>query len=91
MVREITKKVWPENFESLLNGKRGCDLRVNDFKVNEDDIMVFKEWDPEKKRYTGRSVRRVVKRVNELKPLDYYTATDLKKGLLVIELIDSVE
>ncbi len=92
MVREIMKKVWPENFKSLLMGERSCDLRINDFKVSEGNIIVFKEWDPVKKRYTGRSVRKVVKNVSAVNVLDYYSVADLKKhGLLLIEFLESIE
>lgn len=92
MVREIVKKVWPSNFNSLLLGRRNCDLRLNDFRVSEDDIIVFKEWDPEKKRFTGRIIKKVVKHVNNINVFDYYSITDLKKrGLLLVELLESIE
>ncbi len=91
-VREIKKKVWPKNFESLLMGQRNCDIRLNDFKVSEDDIIVFKEWDPKSKRYTGREVRKVVKKVNKVNVLDYYSPSEIKrKGLLLLEFMESVE
>jgi len=32
----IEKKVWPEYFQHIVDGKKTFELRLNDFKVNEE-------------------------------------------------------
>ena len=50
----IHRKVWPEYFEEILAGRKKFELRLADFTVHEGDTLMLKEWDPEKKEYTGR-------------------------------------
>jgi len=59
-MNKIEKKVWPEYFQQILDGKKTFELRLNDFEINEGDILVLKEWDPEKQEYTGRTLERKV-------------------------------
>lgn len=59
----IEKKIWPEFFEEVSSGRRKEQLRLNDFDVSEGDTLVLREWDPEKKEYTGREIRKLVTHV----------------------------
>lgn len=86
---EIEKKVWPEFFEKLLDGKKKFELRLGDFDINEGDTLVLKEWNPETKEYTGREVRKTVGYVLRFRPddLPFYPKEEVDKhGLQVISL-----
>ncbi|KKU17322.1 MAG: hypothetical protein UX26_C0003G0031, partial [Parcubacteria group bacterium GW2011_GWC1_45_9] len=43
----IKKKAWPELFEAVVSGKKKYDLRLNEFEINEGDVLALEEWDPE--------------------------------------------
>jgi hypothetical protein len=59
-MNKIEKKVWPEYFQEILDDKKTFELRLNDFDINEGDVLVLKEWNPETKNYTGRELEKVV-------------------------------
>ena len=54
----IKKKIWPEYFEAVVSGKKKYELRFNDFEINEGDTLMFEEWSPETKEYTGRKIKK---------------------------------
>lgn len=84
---EIKKKTWPELFQKILEGKKTVDLRLADFDIKEDDILVLEEWNPETKEYTGRKLKKKVKNVNKIKLTDFHTIGEINKyGHWVIEL-----
>jgi len=37
-MKKVEKKVWPEYFQEILNGKKTFELRLNDFDIAEGDI-----------------------------------------------------
>jgi len=87
----IEKKVWPRYFKEILEGKKTFELRLADFKVREGDILILKEWDSKKKKYTGREIKKRVGYVLKFKPekLPFYPQKDIKKyGLQIISLLD---
>jgi hypothetical protein len=59
-VREHELKTWPEPFRALLEGRKHHEVRFNDREFAVGDVLVLQEWSPEKGRYTGRELRRVV-------------------------------
>ncbi|MHB8651944.1 MAG: DUF3850 domain-containing protein [Minisyncoccota bacterium] len=63
----IKKKAWPQWFGMVLQGKKGYDLRLDDFTIAEGDTFVLEEWDPKTKKYTGRSVEKMVTYVGKFK------------------------
>jgi len=67
----IEKKIWPKYFELVKSGKKRFELRLTDFKVKKGDILVLKEWDPKKKEYTGRKVKKMVNFVLKFKLNDF--------------------
>jgi len=83
----ITKKMWPEEFEAVLSGKKKIDIRVADFNINEGDTLILEEWNPETKQYTGRKIEKKVGSVAKFK-LDSYGQRELveKEGLYAIQL-----
>ncbi|MFA6428864.1 MAG: DUF3850 domain-containing protein [Candidatus Buchananbacteria bacterium] len=84
----IEKKVWPKYFVAIISGKKKYELRLNDFEVNEGDILLLKEWDPNTKEYTGRSVEKRVTYIAKFKIDElFWPEEQIKaKGLQVISL-----
>lgn len=85
----IEKKSWPEIFEAVRSGKKRFDLRLNDFTVQEGDLIVLKEYDPKKGGYTGRSITKKVGYVLRFKidELPFWNEEDVtEKGLQIISL-----
>jgi len=64
---EIKKKIWPEYFEAINSGKKKYELRLNDFEINEGDVLALEEWDPKTQKYTGRSCAKKVTYVGKFK------------------------
>jgi hypothetical protein len=92
IMNKIEKKVWPEYFQEILDGKKTFELRLNDFDINEGDVLVLKEWDPATKDYTGRELEKKVGYVGKWKIDDltkFWPREDInEKGIQVISLKD---
>lgn len=88
-MNKIVKKIWPEYFQKILDGEKTFELRLNDFEIDQGDILILKEWDPETKEYTGREVAKRVGYVGKWKiqDLKFWDEEEiLEKGLQVISL-----
>lgn len=84
---EIKKKTWPEHFEKILKQKKNMDLRLADFKLNEGDILVLEEYNPKTKEYTGRTIKKKVKFITKVNPIEFYSMEDIKNfGFYEIEM-----
>jgi Domain of unknown function (DUF3850) len=59
-------KIWPKWFADILSYDKNFEVRLNDrgFKVG--DELLLREWDPEKRDYTGRVIRRRVTYVSRI-------------------------
>ncbi len=88
MARVIEKKIWPKPFSRVQSGEKDFELRLADFDIDEDDVILLREWNPETKEYTGREVKRKVKKILKFNdPTRFYETEELEKyGLYVIEL-----
>ncbi len=85
----IKKKTWPEYFELVLAGKKRFDLRVADFDIEEGDILVLEEWNPQIKEYTGRKIEKKVDYILKLQLDDFGQKEEIEKnGLVMIQLGD---
>ena len=85
----IEKKCWPEFYEKFLSGERTFELRLADFDLKDGDVLLFKEYDPEAKKYTGRETKFKCLRVEHSaqNPLQFYNVEDVKnKGFWIIKL-----
>lgn len=85
----IEKKCWPEFFAKFCSGERTFELRLADFDLKDGDTLVFKEYDPEKKEYTGRQASFLCKKVEHSaqNPLQFYRLQDVEKhGFWIIQL-----
>ena len=72
----------------MKSGKKNFELRLNDFRVNDGDILLLEEWDPKTEKYTGRSIKRKVTYVYKFKidKLFWPKKEILEKGIQVISL-----
>jgi len=84
---EVKKKSWPENFNKILSGEKNTDIRLADFKLNKGDVLVFEEYNPKTKEYTGRVIKKKIKNIAKFNPAEIYPSEDIKKfGFWEIEL-----
>ena len=82
----IKKKIWPRYFELIASGKKRFELRLNDFDIEEGDILSLEEWDPETKQYTGRKIEKTIDYVLKFNLDDFGQEKEIKeKGLIVIQ------
>ena len=84
----IEKKVWPEYFQAIKDGKKNYELRLADWECKEGDTLILKEWDPKTKEYTGREVNKKVKYVAKFRidNLSWPKEEIEKYGLQIISL-----
>ena len=81
----IRKKIWPDSFDKVAGGDKKFELRLADFELKDGDTLILEEYDPEKRRFTGRKIEKKCKSVAKVNPMDYYGAKEIKKhGLYVI-------
>ncbi len=86
---KIEKKMWPESFELVKCGLKTYDLRLADWKVNKGDTIVFREWDPDTGKYTGRKIEKKVGYVGKTKDWEVWPKKDIDNyGYQVISLLD---
>ncbi len=84
----IKKKIWPEYFELVASGKKNFELRLNDFEVNEGDVLVLEEWDPKTKQYTGRKIEKTIEYVLKFSLDDFGQQKEIEeKGMQVIQFV----
>lgn len=87
--KRIVKKVLPEYFQDILDGKKKFELRLNDFDIEEGDMLMLKEYtsaNPETREPTGRILEKKVLGVNRFK-LDelWWSKEEIQdKGLQII-------
>ena len=79
------KKVRPEYFQSILDGKKTFELRLADWKCEDGDVLVLQEWDPKTEKYTGREIEKEVTYVIKTKDIKFWPQEDVEKyGLQII-------
>jgi len=88
IMKKIKKKIHPEYFDNVLSGKKKFDLRLNEFEVEEGDVLVLQEWDPESGEYTGREMEKKVVQVSRFKLADLHWPREEveEKGLQIMSL-----
>ncbi len=86
-MRRIDKKTWPEYFERILKGEKTYDVRLADFECEKGDILVLKEWDPNKKEYTGREIEKEVTYTFNTKDVKFWSKEEIEKyGLIFMSI-----
>lgn len=84
-MKKNEKKCWPEYFEKILSGDKTFDVRLADWKCNIGDILVLKEWDPETKKFTGRSIEKKITYIAKTKDFKFFKKEEIDKyGFQVI-------
>ncbi len=73
------KKVLPEYFEKILEGKKTYEFRLADWECKEGDILVLKEWDSKLKKFTGREIEKEVTYVGKTKSMDFWPKEEVEK------------
>ncbi|MEK7182612.1 MAG: DUF3850 domain-containing protein, partial [Patescibacteria group bacterium] len=81
----IKKKIWPEFFKEVVEGRKKFEVRLADFKCEPGDILVLEEWNPKTKKYTGRKLKKKISYVSKTKGLKFWPRKDIEKyGLQII-------
>ena len=75
----IEKKIWPEYFQLILEGKKTYELRLADFECNPGDILVLKEFNPKTKQFTGRFLEKEITYIGNTKNLDLWSKEEIEK------------
>lgn len=75
----IEKKCVPSYFKDIVSGKKRFELRLADWECKEGDILVLKEYDLEKKEYTGRTIEKKVTYILKTKDLNLFKEKDVEK------------
>ena len=73
------KKVWPEFFQAILDGKKTYECCLADWECNPGDILVLQEWNPETKQFTGRTLEKEIIYVGKTKNMDFWPKEDVEK------------
>ena len=76
---EIKKKTWPEYFQEIIDSKKKIEVRLADFDIKEGDILILEEYDPETKKYTGRTLKKKVNFVTKFNPAEMHSLEEIKK------------
>jgi hypothetical protein len=82
---KIAKKTWPELFQKILVGEKTFDARIADFACSLGDILIFKEWDPKTKQYTGRIIEKKITYIFKTKEASFWQKDELERyGLQIM-------
>ncbi|MBS3124529.1 DUF3850 domain-containing protein [Candidatus Woesearchaeota archaeon] len=76
---KIEKKLWPKFFQRILDGEKKYELRLADFDCQPGDTLVLREWDPQTKNYTGRTLEKEITFVIKTKELTFWKPEDVEK------------
>lgn len=85
----IHKKTWPDYFNKLLSGEKKFDCRIADFEVSTGDVIIFEEYDPDLKSYTGRILEKKITFVGRTKDWTFFDQKDIDQyGYIIMSLDD---
>ncbi len=76
---KIKKKVNCPFFQKILDGDKNFELRLADWQCQIGDILVLKEYDAIKKKYTGRELEKEITYLLKTKDLKFWTEAEIKK------------
>ena len=84
---KIEKKIWPQYFEKLASGEKTFELRLADWECAPGDTLVLREWDPDTKEYTGRTLEKRVTYVLKTKGVALWSPEEIETyGFQIISL-----
>jgi hypothetical protein len=58
MMHEL--KTWPEYYKAVVSGKKNFEVRKADRLFQVGDLLVLKEFDPDKKAFTGKLITKEI-------------------------------
>jgi hypothetical protein len=73
-------KIWPENMEAILSGKKKAEIRVNDRGYQVGDLLILREWEPRTEKYGTRETSLVVTWIDECPS----PTANIKSGYVVL-------
>jgi len=73
-------KIWPEYFNAIVEGRKTFEIRWNDRAFQEGDSLNLREWEPLRKRYSGRRLDA------EITYVIVGPAWDLPEGMAVMSI-----
>lgn len=56
-------KIWPEQYQKVINGHLSFQYRENDRNYQMGDVLILSEWNPKMNEFTGRKIGARVKYV----------------------------
>jgi len=72
-------------FQKMLEGVKTFDARLADFKCKPGDKILFEEWNPKTKKYTGRVLEKKITYVLKTKDVKFWSKKDIQKyGLQIV-------
>ena len=81
-MKTVNKKIWPKFFEDVLLRNKRFEIRKDEDDIQVGDILNLREWNPEKKEYTGREAACTVTYV--FRADEYEQDWGLKPGIVII-------
>lgn len=89
MSKVVVKKVLPDYFQDIVDGKKKYELRLNDFNIEVGDTLILEEYtsaNPKDRQATGRILKKQVTYLRKFKLQDlWWSEKDLKeKGIQLI-------
>lgn len=89
MPKRISKKILPDYFQDILDGKKKYELRLNDFEIEVGDILVLEEWtssDHETRKATGRFLEKEVTYIKKFSADNlWFSAEEMReRGIQII-------
>lgn len=84
----IEKRVRSKYFKDVLEGRKGFEVRLADFRCKPGDVLVLKEQDISGNRLTGRKIEcEVLYKFNTKNMLKFHTKKEIDKhGLVVLAI-----
>ena len=73
----VEKKICQKYFEEVLSGKKNFELRLADWKINDGDILILREWNTDKKDYTGRQIEKEISYILKTKDFDLFSKEEV--------------
>ncbi len=85
-MKKIIKKVQPEYFEAIVDGRKKFEVRLADFDCEAGDVLVLQEQQAGAGDLTGRETEcEVLYKLNTKALEDFYSKEDIEKyGLVVL-------
>ncbi len=76
---KIEKKILAGYFDKIMSGEKTFELRLADFDCQIGDILVLREWNPETKSFTGRTIEKKVTFIFKTKGQKFWPEKDVDK------------